>query len=414
MNVTLERAQLLMEQRRFREAEKEIRSVLSTDSGNTAALALLAVCKTEEKNFTEAEALIQLAITLSPSDHYLVYIHARILFEQDKLAEAESRIREAINLYPYVSNYFGLLSAIYIDRKEWSKALEYANKGLEVDPEDLYCMNLRSISLTKLDRKDESFDTIREALKQDPENSYTHANHGWSLLEKGEHKKALEHFRKALQFNPSNSYAQSGMVEALKARYFIYRMFLRYAFWIGNMKGGMQWGVILGFYFGSKALGYISESYPALKPLIVPLIVLYLLFALSTWLIRPLSNLFLRLNTYGRYALKREETITSNFVGFALGAGLLSLTAYAFDGAQVWLAAGLFALTMMIPLSAMLAPSKRNARIGLICYTAALMALGLVCVWMAATGNPGLKSFAGMYIFGIIGIQFLANFLVIR
>src|SRR5690606_2150752 len=103
-------------------------------------------------------------------------------------------------------------------------------------------------ALIKLDRSEESFETIEGALREDPNNAFTHANYGWGLLEKGNHTKAMEHFKEALSHSPNLDYAQAGMLEAIKATNPIYRLFLKYAFWMGNMAAKFQWGFIIAFY----------------------------------------------------------------------------------------------------------------------------------------------------------------------
>jgi tetratricopeptide (TPR) repeat protein len=411
---TTERARLLMEQRRYKEAEKELQRNLSSDPNNTDTLCLLSICKSEDKKYEEAEKLIKIAISLDPAYPYLIYVYAKILLDQDKNREAEKNIREAIHLEPHNADYFGLLAAIYLNQKEWDKALEFANKGLEISPDNLSCLNIRSTALLKLNKKEESYTTISEALNYDPENAITHTNLGWGLLEKGEHQKALVHFKKALQINPESDFAKHGMVEALKARYFIYSLFLKYAFWIGNMKGKAQWGILLGFYVGSRVLKSIAASNPTLKPFIMPVVFLYILFAISTWIIAPLSNLFLRLNVYGRYALSRTEIITSNFVGISLVIGLTAFITYLFLPEELFFMVGIFGLSMMIPLASMLGPEGKKGRLILIGYTSALGLVGVAALVLTLMGNSSGESLGILYLVGIMLYQWVANAVMTR
>jgi tetratricopeptide (TPR) repeat protein len=411
---TSDRARLLMEQRRYREAEKELQKSLTIDPNNSDTLALLSICKSEDKKFEEAEKLIQTAISIDPSNPFLIYVFSKLLYDQDKLSDAEKNIREAILLNPFSADFFGLLSAIYLQRKEWERGLEYANKGLEISPDHLSCLNLRSTALIKLDRKEDSYNTIHEALHYDPQNAFTHANLGWGLLEKGDHKKSLDHFKKALQIDPQLEFAKAGLVEALKARYFIYRIFLKYAFWIGNLKGKAQYGILIGFYIGSRILRGIAASNPSLEPFIMPIIFLYILFAVTTWIIGPLTNLFLRLNIYGRYALSSKEIMTSNFVGISLLIGAISFLTYFIAGNELFLYLGIFGVSMMIPLSSMLSPLKKKGKTILIAYTAALGLAGITGLILFSLGNPNSEIFATIYLVGIAIYQWVANAVMIK
>ncbi|MFL5731243.1 MAG: tetratricopeptide repeat protein [Cytophagaceae bacterium] len=410
----IERARLLLEQNRYQEAMKELEKSLASDPNNPEILSLLSICKSADQKYKEAEQLIKSAISLDPANPFLIYILAKVYFDQEKYKEAESHIREAIQIDPYNADFFGLLSAIYLNQKEWTKGLEMADKGLEISPDNLTCLNLRSTALIKLDKKEESYDTIHQALNYDPENSMTHTNLGWGLLEKGEHKKALHHFKKALQSDPGSEFAKHGLIEALKARYWVYRMFLKYAFWIGNMKGGAQWAVIIGFYIGNRVVRSVAESNPSLKPFLMPLIFLYILFAISTWIIGPISNLFLRLNVYGRYALSNREIQASNFVGASLAIGLLSFMAYFILQSDLFMLTGIFGVSMMIPLASMFVPDNKNKRMILIAYAGGLGLVGVTGISLLVIGNPAAEIFGMIYIIGIIAYQWIANAILTR
>ena len=62
----------------------------------------------------------------------------------------------------------------------------------------------------------------------------------------------------------------------------------------------------------------VAKSVPALEIFVWPLLIAYALFAMSTWVIEPLTNLLLRFNKFGRYVLSREEKISSTLTGLAL------------------------------------------------------------------------------------------------
>ena len=409
----LERASQLVALSRFNDAEKQLKDILALDPTRVEAISLLAICKSELKQHDEAISLIRQAISEQPDNDYFLYLHALFSFQKEDLKEAKKFISNAISYNPYQADYLGLLASINLNQKDWQLALENANKGLEIDSENLTCLNTRSTALFKLDKKEEAYSTIQEALNQDPENDYTHANIGWGMLEKGDDKKALEHFREALKLNPENANAKAGMVEALKARYLFYRLFLKYAFWIGNMKGKLQWAVILGFYFGSRFLRIIAEKNAALEPFITPIIVLYTLFALSTWIITPLSNLFLRLNVYGRYALTEEEIKSSNLVGVSLIIGLLGAIMYLFDPDILFAMIGFFGITMMIPLSSTFIPSKKKSKNILAAYAIFLALVGFTSIVLQAmNGEAGIVPL--IYIFGVVAYGWIANAFLIK
>jgi tetratricopeptide (TPR) repeat protein len=414
MELLLERAQQLVQLQRYKEAEKDLRLLLTQQPENPDALALLAICQAEQGQLPEAMKTIQNAISKSPDNDHLLYLHSLFLFRSNKLKESERVIQNAISLHPRSADYFGLLAAIKISQKEFSQGLDYANQGLEIDPDNLQCLNTRSNALFKLNRKDEAYSTIQEALNQDPENELTHTNLGWGLLERGDHKKALSHFREALKINPNYEYAKAGLIEGLKARYLFYRLFLKYAFFISNLKGKYQWALLIGLYVGIRIIDNVADKNPDLAMWLKPIVYLYIAFALSTWIIVPLSNLFLRLNVYGKFALSKDEIRSSNLVAIGFFVGLAALLTYLFVRMDAYLLLGIFGITMMIPLSSMLKPEGSKSKKILVAYTIGLLIVGIVGTAIEFS-NPGHGGGVfQIYAIGILAYSWVANAMVIR
>jgi tetratricopeptide (TPR) repeat protein len=409
---SLSKVGILIQQKKYEAAEKILRQLLAQEPTNIQYLALLAELNLQQGRIDKAESIVEDAIGLSPDTAHLYFIKSRIEIQKDQYDDAEKSVQQSIELDPYTADYFAWLANIKLARKQYEESLSLANQALEIDPEDLLALNVRSTVLIKLNRKEESFQTIEGALRQDPNNACTHANYGWGLLEKGDHKKALKHFKEALKNNPNYDYAQRGMMEALKAKYLVYRLFLRYAFWIGNLSAKYQWGVILGLYFGTRALNELSRSNAALQPYLLPLIIALYLFAFSTWVIRPLSNLFLRFNQYGKLLLDRKEKMSSNFVAVSLAVCLSGLALYMFLGDIRYLFVAAYGFAMMVPLGMMFTPAKYNA---FMIYTIAMAVTGLGALGAAFSGDPALfDNLAAVFMLGFVAFQFIANFLIIR
>ena len=296
MNQHLERALLLYQQSRHDLAETELRQALAAEPQDAYAHALLGLCLAHRESFQEATDEVRQAIHLAPDFSFAHFAHARVLYDRNRFAEALPAINEAIRLEPENADQFALLSNIQLQERRWRDALSAAEHGLQFDPEHVGCTNLRAMAMVKLGRRAEAGKTIDAALSKSPDNSLTHANQGWTLLEKGDPKKAAEHFREALRLNPQNEWARQGIVEALKARHFIYAWMLKYFLWMARFSRRGQWGIVLGGYFGYRILGAIASNNPGLAPWVLPLQILYIAFALMTWLAYPFFNLLLRLN----------------------------------------------------------------------------------------------------------------------
>lgn len=410
----LVRAEMLLGQNRHAEAEKELKQALSGNPENHEVQALLAICLAYQEKTDEALQLIRSALSHSADNPRYLYFLANIHIIKENYSEAQKVIQAAIAIYPESADYYATLGQIFLAKKNWKEALQAAEKGLELDADNLNCLNCRSTALIKLDDKSEAYSTIEEALRKDPENAYTHANMGWGLLEKGESSRALEHFRKALTVNPEMDYAKAGLVEALKARYFLYRVFLKYAFWIGNMKGKAQWAVIIGLYVLSRLLSWISNSHPEFAVITTPVFIIYMLFAFSTWVLTPLSNLFLRLNVYGRYALNKDQLISSNLVGMSLAIAVISGIAYWITDSTFLGTTGIISLSLMIPLSATFNFEKGKKRNAMVAYTLFLSLIGLWAIYQSFEAQTEFPGIMMIYILGVIGYQWVANFLIVK
>lgn len=404
----LQRAAQLVELKRWKEAEQQLHLVLFSEPNSQDALCLLAICQSGLDKNKEALATIKQCIGQQPDNDYYLYLHGLFSLHENNWRDALQYANSAIAFNPNQADYFGLTSSIYLQQRDWKKALENANQGLSLDPDNLVCLNNRSTALLKQGDKSESFNTIHEALAQDPENDHTHANYGWGQLERGDHKAALESFREALKINPDNDLAKAGLVEGLKARYLFYRIWLKYAFWMSNLKAKGQWFFIIGIYVGVRVLRYVADNNSDLAVFLKPIIYAYMVFAISSWLIDPISNLFLRLNVYGRYALTRNEVIASNFVGVSLACGLLSIGVWLVTGHEMYLLLMMYFGFMMLPLGSMLNPITTSKKRMLVGYTIVLALVGLFGIltdeftlWM-------------IFLFGIVAYGWVANALIVR
>lgn len=408
----LSKVNILIQQQKYKEAENILADLLAEDPNDIHFLSLLAEVHFQQDNYSTANSIINHAIGLAPDEPHLFYIKSRIAIHEDMLGEAEKNIDQAIELDPYDADYFALLAHIKLIRKQYGLALEKANQALEIDAENILALNTRSTALNKLDRKDESFETIEGALKNDPTNTYTHANYGWGLLEKGDHKKALDHFKESLANNPNNEYAQAGMLEAIKATNPIYRLFLKYSFWMSNMTSKYQWGVILGFFIGFRALRMVARNNPTLQPYLMPLIIALAVIAFSTWIIEPVSNLFLRFNKYGQMLLSKKEKISSNFVALSAAISITGLILWLALPDEKMLTVMAFGFIMMLPLGSMFSPSKN--KYALLIYAVALAVVGIIAIVQTFSSGILINSMSAVFFFGFIAYQWIANYMLIK
>jgi tetratricopeptide (TPR) repeat protein len=408
---SLQKAKLYYNQQRFPEAEREVRQHLSESPDEVYALFLLAEVLSAQHQHEEALEINSRARGFSPNDDEFIAQRALILFRLDREPEAIKEIQNAIVLNPVAGAYRGVLGELKLATKDYKGALEAANIGLGLNPEDTFCLNVRARALVKLEKPEEALSTIATSLEYQPENSYTHANLGWSKLETGRAQEAQEHFAEALRLQPNFEYAQRGMMEAIKAKNFFYRQFLRYVFWMNRLTAQYQWAFIIGIYLGYRVVSSIAENNPDLAPFLNPILYAYIAFALSTWFFEPISNLFLFLHPYGKFLLKPQEKISARLVGALLAVAIVFIGLHFFSNAdhEGYLFSGIGAIAMMIPLSSMFAartPKDQKILVGTTMLLGALWVFGVITVFL---GNYALADNLMMYLFiGIFLYQWLA------
>jgi len=408
----LSKVEILIQQKKYSDAEKFLSDLLAEDANNIHLLSLLAEINFQQYNFDKANNIIDNAIGLSPDEPNLFYIKSRIALQKDDFNAAESLINQSIELYPYDADYFAFLANIKLLRKQFEESLVIANKALAIDAENLSALNTRSTALIKLNRSEESFNTIEGALRGDPNNAFTHANYGWGLLEKGDYTKALEHFKEALSNDPTFEYAQSGLLEALKAKNPIYRIFLKYAFWINNLTSNYQWGVIIVFYLGFRFLKSVAKNNESLQPILIPIIIILSLLAFSTWVIVPISNLFLRFNKFGQLLLSKKEKLSSSLVAISLLIFFIGIILYFVFLDNKILTIAAFGFSMMVPIGSMFSPTKNKN--SLLIYTISMAVIGILAISLTFTTGEIFNSFTILYIFGFLAYQWVANYLIIK
>jgi tetratricopeptide (TPR) repeat protein len=422
MSESLQRGILLFGQNRHELAAEQFGTHLAANPNDAHAHGMLALCLAESEDYKEATNRAAEAIRLAPDYAFAHYVMAYVLAERNRFNEAISSILEAIRLDPYDADHFALLSRIHLEEKRHQQALDAAEQGLQIDPEHVSCQNLRALALKNLGRHMDAAEALESALARNPENAVTHANKGWALLEKNKPEEALQHFQEALRINPTIDWAREGIVTALKSRYRIYGLMLKYFLWMRKLSSRAQWGVILGVYFLSRALGAVSASKPEIAPYILPFRLVLLAFVLLTWIADPLFNLALRLNSYGRLALTKEQKLSSTLVGVCIGLSLLFLLsgfALGFSFVQVALSAAIGLLALPISSTFSIRVGWPRRLMG--CYAAAMataLTLTIIFYWLSRHGADNTGPFAeamlvtgGLYLVGLIGVGWVANIL---
>lgn len=404
----IQRAQLLYQQERYDMAADACRQALAQMPQNGYAHSLLGLCLVRQGKYEEATSEARAGIHIEPDASFGHYALGVISQERNYFAAAESAARQALELSPEDADYWGLLSQTLLSQQRWKESLEAADGGLQFDPEHSTCLNLRAMALVKLGDKTAAAQTITEDLRRNPHNAFSHANQGWTLLHQNDHRQALEHFGEALRLDPNNEWAQQGMMQALKARYFMYRIMLRYYLWMSRFTSRAQWGLIIGLWVGMQVLQMIKNSNPAAAVFIYPILIGYALFVMAGWLADPIFNLTLMANRFGRYLLKLPQK-----VGAAVVAGLLLFAGVALPIAFLvpndhFLLPGLFAALLTLSVAAASRCTETGQRRFMTVYTAAVAVAAIAGIALIEQGDAAGSRLYQAAVWGAVLSGFVA------
>ena len=393
----LQRVELLISQGRTEDANKQIRSFLEDDPTSEYGRYLLAFILYFQGKSKESE---QLALQLQQDDPensaYLALL-AEINLREEELDAAEEKGNMLLQMSPYEVQFHNLMSRIKFAQRYYDSALKYANSALEIDPENLESLNQKTLIAGILGDKQSAKNTILEALEKNPEDPYTIANHAHQLLKEGNVKESLERFKEALKLNPNNSLARYGMQEALKSKFFLYKLFYKYFDLMGRLTANGSWGFVIGTYVLYRVLNYISRTNEALSPFVTPLMYLLLAFFILSWIINPLMNLYLMTNNYGRLLLDDDDKKMAQYTGASLLIALVGFGLYLTLGGETNLMAGIFFVGMMIPLGSFLAPYDKEKKKKLTIFTIGILILGVLGIILQ---NDTLLTGAFIALFG--------------
>lgn len=413
----LQQAQFFLDTRRLDEAEKIILEALSEEPNHAQALAMLALVRLESQRYAEALEPAKQAVAAEPANPGMLYVLAFAHFVNNNPTEARALTNSALQLDPGDPELYQMLARISFHEQKWEEALYYCDLGLQQDSEHNGLVNLRAMCLVKLNRKAEAGHTIDFALGKDPENSYSHANKGWVQIEAGQYNEALESFKEALRIDPENDFARSGLKEAIRAKNPLYNIVLRYFLWMGKLTERNQWLVVIGAYVAIRIVRGLANSNPEWQPFLMPIIVAYIIFAFSSWIARPVANLFLRLHPLGKHALSADEKQGSSLAGITLSLALLCwLLGYFLSNEFLILAGGVLS-GLLVPIGGMYSSEPDGkARVQLRWFAIVLALAGIGLPLLSILSGNNVFFMMGLVIFGIglFAYSFIANYIISR
>ena len=397
------RVEQLFLQSRYTEARTHLETHLSaypTDFfGRKLYIITLLQCEEKDK----ARQLCEQLLAEYPEEEDVIMLSAEIDMMDDYYDKALSKVALLKQMSAMDADVFLLEAKIKFSQNNYDKALAAVHQALHLEADNVDALNLK-VMLDNILGNSTAGINIEQALHLAPEDASTIANHALHLLKQQKVAAALERASEALQKDPQNGLARYAMQEALKSRFGIYRLFGKYQDFTTKLTANGSWAFIIGSYILYRIILHFSETYPALFPLVYFILALFLL----TWLITPLSNLYLKFNKYGKLLLDKDDKTMAVQVGITLSIALSSLLVGWFTDSNTFFTLGAIAAFLSIPFSTYLNPTAEKTRSKLKSFTIALVVLGI----FSALTNLGL--FFLLFVVGIFAYQIYYSSLVIK
>lgn len=154
----------------FAEAERIYKEVLETDTNNSSVLNLYGLLKYQNKEFDIAEELIKKAIKINPSAYF-----------------------------------WGNLGRVYLDSKDFNKAINANKKAIECEPNDFDAWFNLALALKKNSQIDESIEAYKKALTIKPDSYDANYNLGNIFyFTNNDPATAAIHYKKAQELSPDD------------------------------------------------------------------------------------------------------------------------------------------------------------------------------------------------------------------
>lgn len=337
MSAAVEHARRFLELGHIDRAETEARRALSENPGEWMAHIVLAMCLAAKKRPDAALEAARAGLAAAPDEWYAHYAHAWVLEQNQKHAEAIEAIERAVSLAPELADpRFFLSQLLYgIDRRK--EAREVLDAGLELEPDSPWGQRLRAHYLNDQGKTAEAQEAIGEALAASPDDSAAHRTRGLLHLRRGERDQAIEALAEALRINPHDDMARQLMIEAIKARFVLYRWLLGFFLWMGTLSNKAALIAMIGPVVLRRVLSGISQKYPAAAFYLEPIIWASVGFALLTWIAQPLSNFVLLTHRLGRLLLSPDEKRAAGLVGSLTVAAHIFVALWIFGDRDLWL-----------------------------------------------------------------------------
>jgi len=154
-------------------------------------------------NVQEAEKIYTEVLKVDPGNINCLYLMGLVNYQKGKLDNAVDYANKALAIRPAFDIY-KTLADIYIDKREFDKALVALRKAIEFDPDYIEGYFNIGLILQTQNRIAEAAEYYKKAISLKPDYYRAYDNLGAIYLDKGDLNESLSYYQKSMYLNPQN------------------------------------------------------------------------------------------------------------------------------------------------------------------------------------------------------------------
>ncbi|MBI1306524.1 MAG: tetratricopeptide repeat protein [Bacteroidetes bacterium] len=142
---------------------------------------------------------------------------ANELMKTQQFDSAEYLLKRYIQYDPLEEEAYRTLSYLYVMKSDWRKAIDYAQKSLDLCPESFYSLHFQGLAYLRMGELDSAEKCFKECIVYKPNFSSGHDGLGDVAMSRNDPNSAIQHYKTAISFMGNNAYVYYKMGEAYLA-----------------------------------------------------------------------------------------------------------------------------------------------------------------------------------------------------
>lgn len=337
MSKHLERGRLLVEKNRSKEALDELAQHINEFPEDFEGYVQASLAYTNLGENKKSLESILVALSKEPENPFVHHMVSLCYMKVKKTKKAKQHAMTALEGAPDDADLRYHLGYIHLQSGSIPKSLEQFELGLKIDPTNTNCLNMKAIIQRTTDNNEEAEKALGDAITQNPDDAMTQANLGWQQLAAKNQIQAREHFQESLRIQPNYEWAHEGLVQSFKESNPFFEALSDFSEWIKYRSV-----LVIAITMFAMLFVYIQIykqliDNPWLKPILIPLALVFIIFAMAGLTVNPLYNLALSLSSDRNYLLStKEQKQAYLWGGLFLTATIFLAICFYVEGEWIW------------------------------------------------------------------------------